>query len=147
MTTKTLIPPAAGPYSFTIYGRTYSSTVDVPVVVPDFDANVMLCNGWKEVSTPGLGQAGGAAQLASTGKVPTGQLPSVSVAGNATLVGGTVTVADTTITANTVIIPHHKTIIGDRGVLTITRSVGVSFTFTSDQATDLSVIGYIKQEP
>ena len=63
--------------------------------------------------------------------------------GTATLVGGTIAVADTNITANSVIRVANKTIGGTAGAPFISaRSVGVSFTITSTSGTDTSVIQY-----
>lgn len=65
-------------------------------------------------------------------------------AGNATLVGGTVTVANTTVTANTVVIHNYKTSGGTIGTsTTYTVSAGVSFTITSSNVLDTSVISYL----
>jgi hypothetical protein len=62
--------------------------------------------------------------------------------GNATLVGGTIAVADTSITANSIIILGRKTIGGTAGNLSYTLSAGVGFTITSSSGTDTSVISY-----
>lgn len=64
-------------------------------------------------------------------------------AGNATLVGGTVTVSNTTVTANTVVILTRKTAGGTLGNLTYTLSAGTSFTINSDSGTDTSVVSYM----
>lgn len=66
-----------------------------------------------------------------------------------TLSGGTATTADTSITAATVIIPVVKTLgtVAAAKVITVTRSVGVSFTLTSSDGTDTSVIQTIIYEP
>lgn len=65
--------------------------------------------------------------------------------GRATLVAGTVTVANTTITATTIILAQHQTLgtVTAAKILTLTRSAGVSFTITSTDNTDTSVIGYV----
>lgn len=67
--------------------------------------------------------------------------------GTATLVGGTIAVADTAITANTIINVQRVTAGGTLGYLTITRSNGVSFTVTSTSGTDTSVLAYTINEP
>ncbi len=67
--------------------------------------------------------------------------------GTATLSGGTIAVADTAITANSIINVQRVTAGGTIGDLTITRSVGVSFTVTSASGTDTSVLAYIITEP
>jgi hypothetical protein len=64
-------------------------------------------------------------------------------AGNATLVAGTVTVTNTLVTANSVIILARKTAGGTIGNLTYTVSAATSFTITSDSATDTSVVSYL----
>lgn len=63
-------------------------------------------------------------------------------AGNATLVGGTVTVTNTSVTANTVITLSPKTAGGTLGNLTYTLSAGASFTINSDSILDTRVISY-----
>jgi hypothetical protein len=67
--------------------------------------------------------------------------------GTATLAGGTITVADTAITANSIINVQRVTAGGSIGDLTITRSVGVSFTVTSASGTDTSALAYTITEP
>lgn len=63
-------------------------------------------------------------------------------AGNATLVAGTVTVTNTSVTANTVITLTRKTAGGTIGNLSYTVSAGASFTINSDNALDTSVVSY-----
>jgi len=67
-------------------------------------------------------------------------------AGNATLVSGTVTVTNTSITANSVIILSRKTAGGTIGDLTYTLSAGASFTINSANILDTSVVSYLIQE-
>jgi hypothetical protein len=68
--------------------------------------------------------------------------------GTAVLVGGTVTVADTTITANSRIILTSQVGGGTPGWLRVSaRSAGVSFTITSSSGTDTSTVGYVIIEP
>ena len=68
--------------------------------------------------------------------------------GTAVLVGGTVTVADTTITANSRIILTSQVGGGTPGWLRVSaRSAGVSFTITSSSGTDTSTVGYLIIEP
>lgn len=64
-------------------------------------------------------------------------------AGNATLVAGTVTVTNTTVTANTLILLSRKTAGGTLGNLTYTLSAGASFTINSSSASDTSVVSYL----
>lgn len=64
-------------------------------------------------------------------------------AGNAVLVAGTVTVNDTTVTANTIVMLTRKTSGGTPGTLiTYTVSAGTSFTINSDSALDTSTFSY-----
>jgi hypothetical protein len=63
--------------------------------------------------------------------------------GTATLVGGTVTVSDTNVTANTVIAVWHQAQAGTTGALYVSaKSVGTSFTVKSTSGTDTSVVFY-----
>lgn len=64
-------------------------------------------------------------------------------AGNATLVAGTVTVSNTTVTANTIVLLTRKTSGGTLGTaITYTVSAGTSFTINSDSALDTSTFSY-----
>jgi hypothetical protein len=65
------------------------------------------------------------------------------VAGETTLVGGTKTIANTVVSATTVIMLSRKTAGGTLGFLTYTLNAGVGFTINSSSATDTSVIEYI----
>lgn len=67
--------------------------------------------------------------------------------GTLTLVAGTVTVANTSVTANTRIFLSKITNGGTAGELTITRSAGVSFTVTSSSNTETSTFDYLLVEP
>jgi len=68
-------------------------------------------------------------------------------AGNATLVAGTVTVTNTTVTANTVIYLTRKTASGTIGTsLSYTVSAGASFTINSQSILETSVISYFLVE-
>lgn len=73
--------------------------------------------------------------LPSSGAAPT--------AGLATLASGTVTVASTAVTANSVIVMSNKTDGGTIGTYTYTVSAGVSFTITSSNVLDTSVMAWI----
>lgn len=64
-------------------------------------------------------------------------------AGNTTLIGGTKTVINATVTATTVIYLTRKTAGGTIGNLSYTITDGVSFTINSDSATDTSVVSYL----
>jgi hypothetical protein len=63
-------------------------------------------------------------------------------AGNATLVGGTVTVTNTTVTANTLVHLNRKTPGGTVGDLSYTLNAGASFVINSASALDTSVVTY-----
>jgi len=65
-----------------------------------------------------------------------------TLAGNAVLVGGTVTVTNTNITADSVIMLTRKTAGGSIGDLTYTLSAGASFTINSANASDTSTVSY-----
>jgi hypothetical protein len=63
--------------------------------------------------------------------------------GTATLAAGTITVADTSITANSVIRVANKTIGGTPGSLYVSaKTAGTSFAITSTSGTDTSVVQY-----
>lgn len=90
--------------------------------------------------------------VSGTLAMPTGAILSVASgtnqrAGNATLVGGTVTVSNTTVTANTIVLLTRKTSGGTIGTaITYTLSPGASFTVTSDNVLDTSTFSYLLVE-
>jgi hypothetical protein len=63
--------------------------------------------------------------------------------GTATLVGGTITVSNTSVSANTEILYCVKTVGGTQGFLTTTKINGTSFTITSTNVADTSVVTWI----
>lgn len=67
--------------------------------------------------------------------------------GSGTLVGGTITIANKTITANTQVFLSVSTLSGTQGMLHVTRIAGTSFTITSSSNIDTSTISYILIEP
>jgi hypothetical protein len=67
--------------------------------------------------------------------------------GTATLVAGTVTVANTSVTANTRIFFTITTTGGTQGFWTTTRVAATSFTVTSTQATETSTFAWFLVEP
>ena len=68
--------------------------------------------------------------------------------GKATLVAGTVTVNNTNVTADTIIILTPQNSSGTVGHARVTSvTAGTSFTITSTSATDTSTIGYLLIEP
>lgn len=70
--------------------------------------------------------------------------------GRTTLVAGTKTVADTSITATSIILVTAQslgTVTVAKPLAVTARSAGVSFTVTSSDNTDTSVVGYLIIEP
>jgi hypothetical protein len=67
--------------------------------------------------------------------------------GLATLVAGTVTINNNTVTANTRIHLTVQTAGGTQGFLRTTRVVGTSFTITSTSATETSTVAWMLTEP
>lgn len=63
--------------------------------------------------------------------------------GSTSLVNGTVTVLNTSVTANSIVVPNRKTISGTPGFLSYTTTTGVSFTITSTSNTDNSTIDWL----
>jgi hypothetical protein len=71
-----VVPPADGSRnSVTVNGRTYTSTPGTSISVPDFDAEVLLANGWQESFTSsGGGTSGGAITIADGADVALGSM-------------------------------------------------------------------------
>jgi hypothetical protein len=67
--------------------------------------------------------------------------------GNATLVAGTIAVANTAVAANSYVLLSRKTIGGTAGNLSYTVSAGVGFTITSSSGTDTSVVTWVLVQP
>lgn len=67
--------------------------------------------------------------------------------GVATLVGGAVTISNTSVTANTRIFYSVQAVGGTQGLLSATRVNGTSFTITSTSGSDTSVIAWELKEP
>ncbi|MEV1020714.1 glycosyl hydrolase family 28-related protein [Streptomyces sp. NPDC050264] len=65
----------------------------------------------------------------------------------ATLVGGTVTVANTSVTANTRVLPFRQAAGGTLGHLSVTKNPGTGFTITSSSTADTSPLVYLLIEP
>lgn len=78
--------------------------------------------------------------------VQVGTSGSVARMGTATLVGGTVTVANTSVGANTKIFLSRATTGGTTGQLSYTKSNGVSFTITSTSGTETSTVDWMLVE-
>ncbi|MFD3714257.1 glycosyl hydrolase family 28-related protein [Streptomyces sp. NPDC058677] len=67
--------------------------------------------------------------------------------GVATLAAGTVTVPNTSITANTRVVPIRQTLGGAPGHLSVTKNAGVGFTINSSSGTETSTVLYVLFEP
>lgn len=67
--------------------------------------------------------------------------------GTATLVAGTVTIANTSVTANTRIFLSRTTTGGTAGHLSSTRIANTSFTINSSSGTDTSTVDWLLVEP
>jgi len=67
--------------------------------------------------------------------------------GVATLVAGTITISNTSITANTRIFRDVQAAGGTQGHLSITRIAGTSFTINSTSATETSTVAWLLMEP
>lgn len=67
--------------------------------------------------------------------------------GESVLVGGTVTVANTSVTATTKVFLQRRVAGGTLGYLTYTRAAGASFTITSSSGTDTSTVSWLLVEP
>lgn len=86
------------------------------------------------------------AQSLTIGKnlvVPTG---ANTRAGNAVLAAGTRTIANTTVTANTLLFHSRKIAGGTLGNLTYTITPGIAFTINSDNGGDTSTVSYLLVE-
>lgn len=66
-----------------------------------------------------------------------------TVSGNATLVGGTIAVANTLVKSTSKLLTTRKTIGGTAGNLSYTVTAGVGFTINSSSGTDTSVVTYL----
>ena len=67
--------------------------------------------------------------------------------GVSTLAAGTVTVANTSVTANTRVATFRQAAGGTLGHLSATVNAGVGFTVNSSSATDTSTIAWVLFEP
>lgn len=67
--------------------------------------------------------------------------------GTATLVAGTVTVSNTSVTSSSHIIAYHMTASGTPGWLRVSKVAGTSLTITSSSSSDTSLVGYRIVEP
>jgi hypothetical protein len=80
------------------------------------------------------------------GSVPTGTNARM---GRTTLVAGTATVANTSVTADSIILVTTQTLgAGTEGFVVVSaRTPGTSFTLLSSQATDVAEVGWLILEP
>jgi hypothetical protein len=81
-----------------------------------------------------LGSAGGGVAIKEGGNARMGV---------ATLAAGTVTVANTSVTANTRVAPFRQAAGGTLGHLSVTKNPGVGFTITSSSNADTSVVAWV----
>ena len=63
--------------------------------------------------------------------------------GNATLAAGTVTIANTSVTATSRILLTYTSAGGTQGFLRVTKNAGVGFTITSSSNTDVSTVDWV----
>lgn len=91
------------------------------------------------VNALNIGSAGGGVAIKEGGNT--------ARMGVATLAAGTVTVANTSITANTRVVPIRQALGGAAGHLSVTKNPGVGFTITSSSGTETSSVLYILFEP
>lgn len=54
MSTQRVSPPSDGRTSLTFNGRTYTCAIGSTIDVPDFDALVLVANGWMAATTHGV---------------------------------------------------------------------------------------------
>ncbi|ODA69505.1 right-handed parallel beta-helix repeat-containing protein [Streptomyces sp. AVP053U2] len=85
-----------------------------------------------------LGSAGGGIAIAEGANARLGQ---------STLAAGTVTVANTSVTATTRVATFRQTAGGTLGHLSVTKNPGVGFTITSSSGTDTSAVAWVLLEP
>jgi len=114
--------------------------------VPSYNTNGTT--GWEELTTLSTSQTLtnktlGAPTISGAIAIPSGVNQR---AGSTTLVGGTVAVTNTSVTANTVVLLTRKTAGGTVGNMTYVISAGVGFTINSDNALDTSTVSYFLLE-
>ncbi|CAL9665309.1 hypothetical protein SUDANB145_07403 (plasmid) [Streptomyces sp. enrichment culture] len=96
-------------------------------------------NIWSPTATAlNLGGAGGGIAIAEGANARMGV---------ATLAAGTVTVANTSVTADTRVLPFRQAVGGTPGHLSVTKVAGTSFTITSSSTTDTSTVAWVLIEP
>lgn len=111
-----------------IAANTTSIALKAPLASPTFTGDVNSSTGNVLISTIGKGL-----------QVKTGANSKI---GQATLVGGTVTVANTSVTANSRIFLSVSTAGGVQGLLSYTKNAGTDFTITSSNIADTSTVDW-----
>lgn len=107
------------------------------------DIQLSTVSQWKLAKTGTITQVGDLV-YSTVGKSFTLTSGTGQRAGNATLVGGTITVTNTTVTANSILMLTRKTSGGTIGTaITYTLSAGASFTINSDNILDTSTFSYL----
>lgn len=131
------------------YGNIYTSGLGLNLISDNtgginfYTGGFASGNNYIQFSSAGLATFGSGISIPS-GKTITISSGTNKRAGNAPLVGGTVTVSNTTVTANTLVVLTRKTSGGTIGTsITYTLSAGVSFTITSDNILDTSTFTYM----
>ena len=116
---------------------TFSTTVRAGIGVVPSPANTLQVAGQTSI-------AGNLALSTAGNKISIATGTNASV-GTATLVGGTITINTTAVTANSIIICNHVTPIVTQGILSVPAASivpGVSFTINSDSVADASSINW-----
>jgi hypothetical protein len=119
-----------------------NSSTATPLIGGDFSTAVLTINGELDVDGDLVIKTAGDGIKIKTGANAT--------AGVATLVAGTVVVSTTKVTANSIIILTPQilgTITRPVAVGVTARTAGTSFTITSQDVTDTSIIGWVIVEP
>jgi len=66
-----IVPPADGSKNIlAVNGRTYASIPNVPITIPDFDANVLIANGWTKTTSTATQKAQTLRQIATRCYIP-----------------------------------------------------------------------------
>ncbi|WP_156970945.1 SGNH/GDSL hydrolase family protein [Beijerinckia mobilis] len=99
----TLMPPSDGSKnSLTVNGRTYSATPNSSISVPDFDANVLMANGWTRISNPSTSKTQTVRQIATRCYVPS----HAPIASNKYIISCTTHQARDTVTQMAAVFPN-----------------------------------------
>lgn len=120
------------------YDTTSTTTDDGTTVLKPSDG--LQGGRWVGLTTVANAAALTAATAATT--AANNATAALSRVGNATLVAGTKTIADTSVTSNTIVQLSYKTFAGTPGDLGYSTNPGVGFTVTSTSNTDTSTFSY-----